>query len=117
LAQEEEYLEEMVIYFSVPRIGGTDISAIIGETDVYLSVTEIFDFLKIKNTFTAGFDSIYGFFITEDAMYNIDRVNNRISYRNKEFILKPGDMIRTETNLFLKSVYFGQIFGLDCNFS
>lgn len=114
---QEEYLEEMVIYFSVPRIGGTDISAVIGQTDVYLSVIEIFDFLKIKNTYTAGFDSINGFFITEDATYNIDRVNNKITFRNKEFTLKQGDIIRTETNLFLKSVYFGQIFGLDCSFS
>ena len=103
--------------FSVPRIGGTDISAVIGQTDVYLSVIEIFDFLKIKNTYTAGFDSINGFFITEDATYNIDRVNNKITFRNKEFTLKQGDIIRTETNLFLKSVYFGQIFGLDCSFS
>ena len=114
---QEEYLEEMVIYFSVPRIGGTDISAVIGEHDVYLSVPELFDFLKIKNTYTAGFDSIYGFFITEDATYNIDRVNHKIIYRDKEFTLKPGDIIRTETNLYLKSNYFGQVFGLDCSFS
>ena len=116
-AQDEEYLEEMVIFFSVPRIGGTDVSAVLGETDVYLSVTEIFNFLKIKNDFTAGFDSITGFFITEDAPYHIDRVNNKITFRDREFNLKPGDMIRTETNLFLKSGYFGQIFGLDCSFS
>lgn len=117
LAQEEEYLEEMVIYFSVPRIGGTDISAVIGENYVYLSVIEIFDFLKIKNSYTTGFDSINGFFITEDAPYNIDRVNNKIIFRDKEFQLKAGDIIRSETNLFLKSDYFGQVFGLDCSFS
>jgi hypothetical protein len=80
---QEEYLEEMVIYFFCTRIGGTDISAVIGEHNVYLSVPELFDFLKIKNTYTAGFASIYGFFITEDAPYNIDRVNNIITYRVK----------------------------------
>ena len=117
LAQEEEYLEEMVVYFSVPRIGGTDISAVIGETSVYLSVIEIFDFLKIKNSYTAGFDSVNGFFITEDAPYNIDRINNKITFRDKEFQLKTGDIIRSETNIFLKSDYFGQVFGLDCSFS
>jgi len=117
LAQEEEYLEEMVIYFSVPRIGGTDISAVIGETSVYLSLIEVFDFLKIKNSYTAGFESVNGFFITEDAAYNIDRVNNRITFKDKEFQLKAGDIIRTETNLFLKTELFGQVFGLDCSFS
>ncbi|MFA7450778.1 MAG: hypothetical protein WCY79_04370, partial [Bacteroidales bacterium] len=75
---EEEHLEEMVIYFSVPRIGGADIGAILGETGVYLSILEIFDFLKIKNTYTAGFNSINGFFITEDAPYEIDRINHKI---------------------------------------
>lgn len=114
---EEEYLEEMVIYFSVPRIGGADIGAILGETGVYLSILEIFDFLKIKNTYTAGFNSINGFFITEDAPYEIDRINHKIVYKNKEHLLKPSDFIRTETDLFLKIEYFGQIFGLDCSFS
>jgi hypothetical protein len=31
-AQDEEYLEEMVIFFSVPGIGGTDVCAVLGET-------------------------------------------------------------------------------------
>ncbi|NLA15663.1 MAG: hypothetical protein GX877_03900 [Bacteroidales bacterium] len=114
---EEEYLEEMVIYFSVPRIGGTDISAILGDTDVYLSITEIFDFLKIKNTFTPGFDSIYGFFITEDAPYEIDRVHHVIKYKGKEYKLKPSDFVRTETGLYLKTEYYGEVFGLDCSFN
>ena len=104
------------LFFCSPN-WGTDISAVIGETSVYLSLIEVFDFLKIKNSYTAGFESVNGFFITEDAAYNIDRVNNRITFKDKEFQLKAGDIIRTETNLFLKTELFGQVFGLDCSFS
>ena len=31
--------------------------------------------------------------------------------------MKTGDLIRTETNLYLLSKYFGEIFGLDCKFN
>ena len=116
-SDDEEYLEEMIVYFSVPRIGGADIAAVLGDSDIYLSILDIFDFLKIKNSSTPGFDRIHGFFITEDAPYEIDRVHLKITYKDKEYTLKPTDLIRSETGLYLKIEYFGQIFDLDCNFN
>ncbi len=90
-SEDEEYLEEMIVYFSVPRIGGADISAVLGDSDIYLSILDVFDFLKIKNSYTSGFDRIHGFFITEDAPYEIDRVNLKITYKSKEYTIKPTD--------------------------
>ena len=116
-AQVEPEYDEISVFFNVPRIGGADLPAIIRDEVLYLPVTDVFDFLKIKNTFSPGFDSITGFFINQKASYLIDRINNRIVYQQKVFDLKPGDMIRTETNLYLKSGYFGQVFGLQCTFS
>lgn len=116
-AQNEVEYDEISVFFSVPRIGGIDLSAVIREEVLYLPVTDVFGFLKIKNTFSPGFDSISGFFINQQAAYLIDRLNNRIIYQQKIFDLKPGDLIRTETNLYLKSTYFGEIFGLQCSFS
>lgn len=117
IAQDESYYDEISVYFSVPRIGGADLPALISEEQVYLSVIDVLDFLKIKNSYTSGFGSVTGFFITEDAKYEIDRVNNIITYSGKEYPLKPGDLVRTETNLYLKINYFGEIFGLECVFS
>ena len=116
-AQDEPEYDEISVFFSVPRIGGADIPAVIRDEVLYLPVTDVFDFLKIKNTFSPGLDSITGFFINQQAEYLIDRLNNRIVYQQKVFELKPGDMIRTETNLYLKSAYLGEIFGLQCTFS
>lgn len=116
-SEDEEYLEEMIVYFSVPRIGGADISAVLGDSDIYLSILDVFDFLKIKNSYTSGFDRIHGFFITENAPYEIDRVNLKITYKSKEYTIKPTDLIRSETGLYLKIEFFGQIFDLDCSFN
>ena len=40
-----------------------------------------------------------------------------IRYQDKTYNLEPGDLIRTESNLYLKSSYFGKVFGLDCIFN
>ncbi|BBE16252.1 hypothetical protein AQPE_0389 [Aquipluma nitroreducens] len=116
-AQEDPQYDEISVSFNVPRIGGTEIPAVIRDETLYLSVTDVFDFLKIKNTAASGFDSIRGFFINEKSLYLIDRVNHQIVYQQKVFNIQPGDLIRTETNLYLKSSYFGQVFGLQCTFN
>lgn len=117
LAQDEPEYDEIVVFFNVPRVGGADIPAVIRDETLYLSVTDVFDFLRIKNTSTTGFDSITGFFINQQAVYLIDRLSSQIGYQQKVFDIPQGDMIRTETNLYLKSSYFGQIFGLQCAFN
>ena len=116
-AQNETEYDEIAVFFNVPKVGGTDIPTLIRGETLYLSVTDVFDFLKIKNTATPGFDSISGFFINQQSAYFIDRLKNQIVYQQKEFNIQAGDMIRTETNLYLKSSYFGEIFGLQCAFN
>jgi hypothetical protein len=115
-AQEKPDYDETSIVLDVPRVGGGDIDAVIKEKEVYLPVTALFDFLKITNKPSVGLDTITGFFITQEAVYRIDRVNNLISYGEKSFKLDPGDLIKTESNLYLRAYYFGKIFGLDCIF-
>lgn len=62
-------------------------------------------------------DSISGFFIDQQAPYVIDKPHNQIFYKGKAYKLKPEDLILTETNLYLRSDYFGQIFDLSCRFN
>jgi hypothetical protein len=113
---EPEY-DEISVFLSVPRIGGTEVSALLKGETIYISITDLFSFLKINNSSTASFDKVSGFFLNQADAYEIDRVNNKILYKKKTYQLNPGDLMRTETNLYLKINYFGEIFGLECTFN
>ncbi|HKK41080.1 MAG TPA: SPOR domain-containing protein [Bacteroidales bacterium] len=116
-AQDVPEYDEISIFVNIPLVGGTEMPAVIKGQELYLPVTDLFDFLKIRNTPAAGLTSVSGFFINQDAKYNISRTDNRITYQDKTYNLNPGDLIRTESNLYLKTNYYGKIFGLDCEFN
>jgi len=109
--------DEVLITLRVSDMGNCEIPSIIHNKEIYLPVIDIFNFLKIKCIPTDGLDSISGFFINQNDNYLIDRINNRIIYKGKIFKIELNDLIRTETNLYLKSNYFGEIFGLECAFN
>jgi hypothetical protein len=116
-AQKVPEYDEISVFLDVPRVGGGDISAVIKGQELYLPVTDLFDFLKIRNVPSPGLESISGFFINPEATYTISRTENQIRYQDKTFNLEPGDIVRTESNLYLKSSWFGKVFGLDCKFN
>ena len=117
LAQEEPEYDEISVFLEVPRLGGYEIPAVIKGEEIYLPVTDLFDFLRIRNVPSPDLESISGFFISPEAEYMISRTENVIRYADNTFNLEPGDLIRTETNLYMRSLYFGRIFGLDCFFN
>ena len=115
--QAKDSYDEISLIVNVKRIGSLEIPAVIYGQEAYLPVKELFDFLKIKNTLSENLDSVSGFFIHPKAVFVVDKVNNRILYEDKIFELKTTDLIRTETNLYLKTDYFGQVFSLACTFN
>jgi hypothetical protein len=117
LSQDLPGYDEISVFLDMPEVGGGEIDALIKGTELYLPVTDLFDFLKIKNTSSSGFESISGFFVNKDATYSINRSENRIIYQGQSFALDPGDIIRTESNLYLRSQLFGKVFGLECLFN
>lgn len=116
LSQEEPQYDEVTVYLKVPGIGGADISALIKNDKAYLSISDVFTLLKIKNTSSAHLDSLSGFFINPQDEYLIDRVKNNVIFQGKKIELKPDDLILTETNLYMKAGLFGELFGLNCLF-
>ncbi len=116
-AQDLPDYDEISVYLEVPRVGGGDINAVIKGQELFLPVTDLFDFLKIRNVPSPDLESISGFFINPEATYLISRSTNQIHYLDKTYNLEQGDMIRTESNLYLKSSYFGKVFGLECIFN
>lgn len=115
--KEEPGYEETSVLFQVPGVGETEIPALVNGQKVYLSVTAIFDYLKIKNTLAAGSDAVSGFLITEDATYLIDKVHNSIHYQGKIFPLQEDDLVRSTTNLYMNPEIFSRVFGLICKFT
>ena len=116
-AQDEPVYDEISVFLNIQHIGGIDIPAAIMDETVFLPPADIFSFLKIKTITSAQLDSVSGFLINPGASYCIDSHNNRITFQGKVYEIKKGDFIKTETNLYLKSTWFGTIFGLDCSFN
>lgn len=117
LANNEAEYDTIPVFVNVQNVGGEEIPAIIKDQVVYLSVTDVFDFLKIKNDHNAGIDSVYGFFIEQQRTFSIDKYHHRITYQGKVYQLNPDDILQAESNLYLRLDYFGQVFGLECTFS
>ncbi|MGB8491737.1 MAG: SPOR domain-containing protein [Bacteroidales bacterium] len=116
-AQDLPEYDEISVFLEIPRTGGTDIDALIKGQELYLPVTALFDFLKIRNIPSPDLETISGFFITPEASYIIDRQKNRIIYQDRTFDLVPGDLIKTESSMYMRSSLYGKIFGLDCVFN
>lgn len=112
---EEEY-DEVPLLFKVEGVGNVQMQTLIQNADLYIPVADFFDFLRINHVVAPGFELISGFFINQSTAYSISRPKNHIFFKDKTFELKPGDLILTETNLYLKSTYFSQVFGLHCAF-
>ncbi|MFT3936997.1 MAG: carboxypeptidase-like regulatory domain-containing protein [Chitinophagaceae bacterium] len=109
--------DEILVFMNVQGVGSVQIPAAIRYESAYLSVTDVFDFLKIRNTPTQELDSITGFFINPQAPYIIDRVHNRIEYQGKKIDLPAEAIIRNAASLYMRTDIFGQVFGLQCRFN
>jgi hypothetical protein len=115
--EEDPDYDEIPIYISVTGVGSTEVPAIIYNQYVYLSVSHVFDFLKIKNVVAANGDSVSGFFIQPKNYYVIDKLHRRLVVGDKMIRLKENDVFVASGNLYLKSTYFGIAFGLNCSFN
>ncbi|MFX1704537.1 hypothetical protein PV783_11315 [Chitinophaga sp. CC14] len=115
--EPEPVFYETSVFVVVQGIGGAEIPAVINNDSAYLSITDIFNFLKIRNTASPHMDSVYGFFINENAPFLVDRKNNVIHYQNRIIPLNKDDIVSTETALYLKTGLYATVFGLQCKFS
>lgn len=115
-AQDENSLEETLVSLKIPKIGVLELSSFVRGDTLYLPVNELFTFLKIQNVPSPHYDTVSGFFINEQSTYLIDRSSNRVTFNGVGFNLKDGDLLRTESNLYMRSDYFGFIFGLQIQF-
>jgi len=104
LAQGEEEYYEIAVNLDIQRVGATEMDAVIKGNDIYLSVNQLFSFLKINNTLARDLNSVEGFFIGKDQKFTISRTENIIDFSSEQIQLKAGDLIKTEFDLYLLSV-------------
>jgi len=116
-SQDLPEYDEISVFLEIPGIGVSEIDALIKAEEIYLPVTDLFNFLRIKNDPSPDLETITGFFLNPEATYLIDKPGSQIIYQDKPLYLEAGSLIRTETNLYLRSSYFGRVFGLECKFS
>jgi len=109
--------DEVLVLLQVEHIGSIQLPSIICGDEIYLSVTDLFNFLKIRIVQEDDVSSISGYFIDQEDTFLIEASKFEITYKNKLHSLKPEDIISTRTRVFLKSTYFKNIFGLKSNFT
>ncbi|MGB4398367.1 MAG: hypothetical protein WBJ10_03280, partial [Daejeonella sp.] len=117
VAKDDPPIDEISVFLNVAGLGGREVEAIVKDNEAYLSVTDVFDFLKIKNTISPGLDSVSGFFMDQKNQYLIDLNQHQIFLGNKTIPLGKDEIIGTSTALYLKLSVFGAVFGLDCVFN
>jgi hypothetical protein len=114
---EDSTAEEISVTIEFRGLGAQDIPAIIHNKDVLLSVSGVFDFLKVKNTATPSFDTISGFYINQQDLFLMDKPHNRIFFKDKSIDVQPADLVRTESGLYMNLALFKTVFGLDGTFN
>ncbi|WP_332914516.1 hypothetical protein [Algoriphagus boritolerans] len=107
--------DPILIYVAVPKLGGTEIPGLIDRQTLYLSVTDLFAFLKIKAEAQPG-GTIAGFVLHQLDQYTISLTDHSITYKGQVHGLNPGELQEFEGNLYLQISTFGEIFELSCQF-
>lgn len=116
VAQTGSDYDEVPVFINIQRIGTTEMATLIQDEKAYLPVITLFDFLKIKIVSRSN-ELVSGTFIKPDAEFVIDQSKNRVVYMGKTFDLKPNSLVKTADNLYMRSEYYGEIFGLNCVFT
>jgi len=112
-AQEFNGYDELTVEMRNPKIGMMELMVAIEDQEAYLSVKDLFDYLRIKNEAEENSKVITGFLLHPDATFRINPVQSQIVFKDETYQLTASDFIQTPTTLYLRSNYFGKIFALN----
>ncbi|WP_231896405.1 hypothetical protein [Gramella sp. MAR_2010_147] len=116
-AQEYPEYDELVVELTSPRTGTLEIPIAIKNEKAYISFSDLFDYFKLKNELNPKTGAISGYIINPESPYRIDLENRILNFREQSISLSENDFIKTPTTFYLRSELFGEIFGLNTNFS
>ena len=118
-AQQQELpgFDEITVTLTAKDIGRKEINILIIGQDAYLPISELFNFLAIKNSLTISGDSISGHILNPKDVFLVNKKPEYIIYAGKKTALSGNDLIFTENEYYLKAGFFGTLFGIYCNFN
>lgn len=108
--------DQVPITVRMEPIGEIELPALICEDQLYLSIEELFRFLKIKIEWDNQNNTLEGFILNQKDYYLIDTNGSVINYNGKVYQLEDSDF-RYEGEIYLNATYFQEVFGLKNDFN
>lgn len=115
IAQQPNY-EEITVELHVPDAGDTVIAALLNNETAWLSVEDIFRFIRINYSIPFSGESISGFFLTTETKYLLDNREQILNFNRSVTPLPAGTLLLHNRRLYLQANMFSKLFRLDCRF-
>lgn len=108
--------EETPLQLTAEKIGTVDISGYTNGKNLYIPASELFTFLKINFNLSKQNTEISGYFIDESNKYKINIPENSAVMKNKSITVSRKDFYITETEIYILSGLYREIFGIILDF-
>jgi len=115
--QDEPEFDEIIAVIKGETIGSAEIPALVIGNKIYLPITDLFNFLTIKNSLSASGHAITGHVMNPKDIYTINRIDHHILYKDSLTKIAGNDLIFSSNEFYLNSDYLGSVFGLQCKFN
>lgn len=108
--------EEITVELHVPDAGDTVIAAMLNNETAWLSIEDIFRFIRINYSVPPSGESISGFFLTTETKYLLTSKEQILNFNRSVTPLPSGTLLLHNRRLYLQAEMFGKLFRLDCRF-
>lgn len=115
-AQLTVEVDEVSVDLYVSGIGDTSITALISNEKAWLSISDIFEFLKIRHNISDSGNILSGFFINVEDTYRLDASLQLLYFNNNIVKLANSAIKKQNKTLFLRADLFYELFKLNCRF-
>lgn len=117
LASQSQACDEVPVSLRVELIGEIELQSLVCEKELFLSINELFDFLKIKIDSDAQFNLLKGYLQNQDDTYKIDVERKVITYKGNDYELSQADIQKYDLGVYIREQVIYEIFGLKSTFN
>ncbi|MBC8769379.1 hypothetical protein H4O18_15385 [Arenibacter sp. BSSL-BM3] len=117
LAIQSQACDEVPVSLRVELIGEIELQSLVCEKELFLSINELFDFLKIKIESDPQLNLLEGYLQDQDDIYKIDVERKVITYKGNVYELSQTDIRKYTSGVYLREQIIYEIFGLKSTFN